>query len=77
MAHIQKFTKRFSLILKINYASVQRSVKGTIKAKDLLKATRHAVDQVSYWLADDCSDHGKPLKASISIRELKPKTKKP
>jgi hypothetical protein len=42
-----------------------------------LKATRHAVDQVSYWLADDCSDHGKPLKASISIRELKPKTKKP
>ncbi len=77
MAKIQQSHKRFSLILKIDYANVQRCVKGTIKANNLLKATRSAVDQVSYWLSDDTPDHGQPLKASISIRVLKAKTEKP
>jgi hypothetical protein len=68
--------ERFQLSLRIRFTSIERVIKGTLKSKDLPQAIRTAADQASYWLADDVPTYGQPLRASISIRALKPKAVK-
>ncbi len=68
--------KQFHIILKIRFANVERTVRGTLKAKSYQQALRRAQDITALWAEKDGGNHCPIVRINISIRELKPKPAK-